>query len=113
MQTGDPCICGCAAPHDDSPGNRLIWGHASLACAAFPNVVVHSLKKSGASSFIYKIWRQAMQRLPGEALVCWVAFLKFIVSNNHWPPEPAPHSTVTLFAKFRGLSTSVPRAHAV
>jgi hypothetical protein len=24
-----------------------------------------------------------------------------------------PHSTVTLFAKFRGLSTSVPRAHAV
>jgi hypothetical protein len=27
--------------------------------------------------------------------------------------RPTPHSTVTLFAKFLGLSTSVPRAHAV
>ena len=26
---------------------------------------------------------------------------------------PTPHSTVTLFARFRGLSTSVPRAQAV
>ena len=29
------------------------------------------------------------------------------------PKDIPPHSTVTLFARFRGLSTSVPRAHAV
>lgn len=33
-----------------------------------------------------------------------------LLSPSTWVP---PYSTVTLFARFRGLSTSVPRAQAV
>lgn len=37
-----------------------------------------------------------------------------LISSFQVPQSPATHhSTVTLFARFLGLSTSVPRAHAV
>ncbi len=35
------------------------------------------------------------------------------LARNSWPITPTCYSTVTLFARFLGLSTSVPRAHAV
>jgi hypothetical protein len=40
-----------------------------------------------------------------------VAFLPW--GRRRAPPDTAPHSTVTLFARLRGLSTSVPLATAV
>ena len=36
-----------------------------------------------------------------------------LIARNKEPRPPTPHSTVTDFARFRGLSTSVPRAQAV
>lgn len=39
--------------------------------------------------------------------------VRFYSAMDYSQASPTPHSTVTLFAKFLGLSTSVPRAHAV
>jgi hypothetical protein len=45
---------------------------------------------------------------------CRVASSRDFWSEHQESQKPAsPHSTVTLFARFRGLSTSVPRAQAV
>ena len=38
--------------------------------------------------------------------------ITFVMSGT-MTSTACPHSTVTLFARLRGLSTSVPRAHAV
>ncbi len=40
-------------------------------------------------------------------------FTTLITQNSPAAPYPLPHSTVTLLARLRGLSTSVPRAQAV
>ena len=40
-------------------------------------------------------------------------FTTLITQNTCALPRPPPHSTVTLLARLRGLSTSVPRAQAV
>lgn len=56
----------------------------------------HSLERQvGRGSLAFAIWR-----FPTD----------FICSSHC---RPAPHSTVTLFARFLGLSTSVPLARAV
>ena len=52
-------------------------------------------------------------RLSGMAATQALAQLYTASRSSSCPGRPAPHSPVTLLAKFRGLSTSVPRAYAV
>ena len=50
---------------------------------------------------------------PANPQGCWSRVYGFNCPKHHLPTRPPPHSTVTLLARLRGLSTSVPRAQAV
>ena len=76
-----------------------------------------------------QIDRQKLNRTGCHVMDLQVSILNFIETNFHFQqtalakvkndyfdrkkPQKLAYSTVTDFAKLRGLSTSVPRAHAV
>lgn len=60
-----------------------------------------------------KLGRFEMEINTQECLRLYCPVYDFIEPDQPVDALSPDHSTVTLFARFRGLSTSVPRAHAV